>query len=350
MARSKHYNSRFYLSIYLTCLCISLILPITNAFAQQNKKDYIQYYAFGEDPQLKLTNSLYRKESILFEATPVVRFSIYNDFVYGLKNLKEHTSAWLLSLEPQLRVYEDSNLPVRTPNLKFSLETQHLFRLANDPNPGGGSEKFLGILFKSGHLSNGQSDCLFLKHAARNSPECQGIHSSLKQYDNLADLLNRETGNFATNLTELVVNYQSYKLGMYNIPYELKSFSLGYQYNHFNIWGLSRMGAVSEYLFDIFGRHKVFFTFDHSYVFKKGMGRRLTLRHTLNFIPDAHLQINPIRLENSAIFYPFVHPKALGILLGYAYGHDNYNSRIIDAGHQISLGVSYKLFAPISLK
>jgi len=66
-------------------------------------------------------------------------------------------------------------------------------------------------------------------------------------------------------------------------------------------------------------------------------------------IIGAHPHVNPLRMETSVTYYPLQAAKSLGFVLSYIYGHDNYNYRFVDAGHQVAVGVSYDLFPPVKL-
>ena len=67
------------------------------------KKDfnnYFHFYPIGEDPNISLKTSYVSSETILFEANPNVRLSLYNNFQKQLLNNKKHMFGLYLSASP----------------------------------------------------------------------------------------------------------------------------------------------------------------------------------------------------------------------------------------------------------
>ena len=107
---------------------------------------------------MRYMSSYVKWETILFEANPIANFSLYNNFEKGLMNGKNHLQAWYFSFKPQLRMYTENSLPVKTPSYRIFPATQHMFRLQP---PNDSVQRFWGFAFESGHYSNGQSGCAF---------------------------------------------------------------------------------------------------------------------------------------------------------------------------------------------
>ena len=98
-------------------------------YGQKSFNDYAKFYPIGDDPNIRFITSYVKQEDILFEANPVLKLSFYNNFVKGLINEDKHTQAWYISFKPQIRMYTDNSLPIKTPSYRIFLGTQHLFNL-----------------------------------------------------------------------------------------------------------------------------------------------------------------------------------------------------------------------------
>ena len=231
-----------------------ILFHCSQVFGQKAFNDFVQFYPIGEDPNIRLMSSYTKQETILFEANPIVRYSFYNNFVKGLMDEdKQHTQAWYLSYRPQLRMYTDNSLPVRTPSYKILVGTQHLFRI-NSSN----SERhnFLGFSLESGHYSNGQDGSAFSELFTDGSIQSDSIYNLISPSTKLSEILNRRSGNFSTNLTEVIINYRTYKLDDDNIPKQLFSFNLGYVLYHNRFLGIGNFGGFTQNDIKIYGRHR----------------------------------------------------------------------------------------------
>lgn len=332
-----------------------MISSFTTVFAQREFSDFAQFYPIGEDPNIRYMTSYTEQESILFEANTTVRYSVYNDFLKGLYEEWRHTQAWYLSFRPQFRVYNENSLPVKTPSYRFFLGTQHLFRLPRRLQIKK-MESFLGFSFESGHYSNGQVGCAFSRKFDDDSNECDSIYNTINSSTDLSKILNRRTGNFSTNLSELILNYRLYTIDNKCEPYKMYSFSLGYMLYHDRFLGLGSFGGYSDPDIKIYGQHRFLFSYEYMRVFKNGEGARISVKENIEFISGAHHHVNPIRSELIFSIYPFINikrfairPSAIGFFVSYIYGHDNYNYRFVDSGHQATLGISWNQFPPFGM-
>jgi hypothetical protein len=338
---------------YYLFLCL---VPFTASFAQKSFNDYAQFYPIGEDPNLRYMSSYSKQETILFEANPTVRYSVYNNFMRGLMEEYKHTQAWYISFRPLLRMYNEISFPVKTPSYRMFLGTQHLYRIRYDATSDK-IQEFLGFSFESGHYSNGQAGCAFSDQYPDDCAACDSIYNTITPTSNLSDKLNRKNGNFSTNLSELVTNYRWYRLDKNNEPKEMHSFHGGYVLYHKLLLGLANFGGYSDEDIRIYGQSRILMGYEYMEVFKEGEGIRVSFKQNIEIIQGAHKFVNPIRMETIFTLYPFVNyknfilrPTAIGIFMSYVYGHDNYNFRLVDSGHQITFGMSWTQFPPFAMK
>ena len=338
------------LFLYFTLSFSSIVI------AQKNFNDYAQFYPIGEDPTIRYMSSYVKQENILFEANPTVRYSVYNNVMRGLMEEYKHTQAWYVSFRPQLRMYNENSFPIKTPSYKMFLGTQHLFRIKTN-KVSAKIQEFVGFSFETGHYSNGQEGCAFSTLYADESKECDSIYKAITSSSNLSEMLNRKNGNFSTNLSELILNYRWYRLDKNNEPKEMHSVNAGYTLYHKRAFGLVNFGGYSDQDIKIFGQNRFSIGYEYMEVFKDGEGVRISFKQNVEFIQGAHKQVNPIRTETIFTVYPFVNykkfivrPIAIGLFISYVYGHDNYNYRLVDSGHQITCGISWTQFPPFVMK
>ncbi|HEU4552455.1 MAG TPA: hypothetical protein VFS25_06465, partial [Chitinophaga sp.] len=127
-----------------------LLLNAGMAAAQKNEpkgslKDFIQVYPVGDDADINVRTSYVKYEKVLFEANPIVRYSFANNIMQGLGEDKHHVRAYYAAFTPQVRMYTDNSLPVKTPSYRILLGTQQVFRFGNN---------LFTIALESGHYSN----------------------------------------------------------------------------------------------------------------------------------------------------------------------------------------------------
>jgi hypothetical protein len=312
--------------------------------------NFFQPYPMGEDPNIRYMTSYRPEETILFEANPTVRYSFYSNFIDGLmSDAKRHTQAWYVFVKPQLRMYIENSLPVKTPSYRVLIGTQHLFRLPNTMLKGR-QVHFAGFSVESGHYSNGQSGNAFSEQFDDDSPQSDSIYNTITPDTDLSKLLNRKSGNFSTNLTEIQFQYRRSKItSTDNTPYETHSANLGLTLYHDRFLGVADFGGYTENDIRIYGRIRYQAGYEYTRTFRKGEGRRIVFRESLELIQGAHKHVNPVRNEVVVTFYPFKKSKAFGFCGSYIYGHDNYNFRFVDAGNQLTFGLTWTQFPPLQL-
>ena len=316
--------------------------------AQKSFNDYVTFYPIGEDPNIRYMTSYTSQEKILFEANPIVRYSFYNNFVKELMNEKNiHSQAWYINFKPQLRMYNDNSKPVRMPSYRIFLGTQHLFRLKETKEQ---NQKFIGFSLESGHYSNGQDGSAFSEEYADDSPESESIYNSITDQTDLSQLLNRKNGNFSTNLTELILNYRFYDIDDEYKPSQMHSVNLGYTLYHNRFLGIADFGGYTQNDIKIYGRNRFLGGYEYMRVLKKNKNTRYTIKQNIEFIQKPHASVDPFRTETIFTYYPFPKSKTFGFMTSYIYGHDNYNFRFVDSGHQVSFGLTWSQFPPVQVK
>ncbi len=320
-----------------------LILILMSSFINVLAQNHGQHYPIGENPNIRWMSSYLGQEVILFEANPTVRFSVYNNFEEGLAK-KKHTEAWYISARPQLRMYDEASKPVKTPSYRINLGTQHMWRLLSKKQ-----KHYVGFSFETGHYSNGQAGCAFSTEFEDGSVECDSIYGTINSSTELSGIFNRKSGNFSTNQTELILNYRIYNLDDQGYPRKMHSFNLGYNLYHDGLLGVIPVGGYADDDIKIYGRHRYLVGYEYMRAFGVKGGVRLSVKQKFEIIQGGHNDINPIRSESKFTFYPFPNSKALGFLVSYIYGHDNYNLRFVDSGHQITTGITWDQFPPLQV-
>lgn len=308
-------------------------------------------YPISEDPNMRWMSSYSPYETIMLEANPIVKFSMYNNFVKRMADTtKLHSMAQYFDFSPQLRIYTDTSYPVKTPSYRIELGTQHMFRLKSQkPHV----TQFIGFALRTGHYSNGQDKCSFSENVEDGTEACDSVYRTIDNNTDLSAILNRKNGNFSTNLTQLTISYRYSKLNKESIAKRTHVFSVGYSLYHDRLLGIFKIGGYSDADIQIFANHRLYAGYEYSMTFslskKRGIYQRFRWKHQLEVIVGAHPHVNPIRFESSATYYPFQVLRSFGIMASHIIGHDNYNYRLVDSGQQFTIGITWDLFPPIRL-
>lgn len=319
---------------------------------QAQFEKYSHVYPITEDANVRWLSSYSEYETIQAEANPIVKFSFYNNFVKRFADTtKLHSMAQYVDFRPQFRLYNENSKPIKTPCYRIFLGTQHMFRLhSNKPN----TVQFVGFAVQSGHFSNGQSRCAFAEDENDSGGICNAVYDSITSSSDLSAMLNRRNGNFSVNLSEFTAQYRYNTIGLDNFAKRTHAVSLGYVIFHKGVFGIADFDLVSDNDLDIIGRHRLKFEYDFTQTFKlvkkSKVYQRVRFQQKVETIFGAHPHITPIRSETTLSFYPASVVSALGIAVSYIYGFDNYNYRIVDAGHQIGVGITWDLNPPVKLK
>jgi hypothetical protein len=206
---------------------------------------------------------------------------------------------------------------------------------------------FLALAIESGHYSNGQSGCTFDSDLNDETEECDDVYRLITSQTNLSEILNRNSGNFSTNLTRLSLNYRFNNINDDNIPAIIHSFTAYWELYHNNMFGLVDLGGYSDFDIEIYGKHRFGFGYEFIHTPTDKIKFRYSLGQKFEIIQGAHNYVNPLRSESTIILYPW--DRDIGFFASYIYGHDNYNYRFVDSGHQINFGVTWDWFTPFEI-
>lgn len=297
------------------------------------------YYPIAERPTFSFMSNMTSRETILFDAKPIVYYSAMNTIRKNMQDKNEKAgNALYVSFQPHIRMYAENSKPVKTPSYRLIFGWQHIEKVNNDD--------FFAFAFESGHYSNGQSGCSFLSGEEDETMPCTDFHATITDSSNLADLLNRKNGNFSTNTTKLSLNYRFNKLNDHNEPIKSHSITTSYELYHNRFFGMFDFGGYSDFDISIYGRHRFGLGYEFVHAWKPKL--RYAFSHKFELIQGAHPFVEPLRSETTFTLYPF--NRDIGIYASYIYGHDNYNYRFVDSGNQISLGFVFDLFAPFPIQ
>lgn len=331
---------------------ILFLLPLAlwqYSFGQDTYNDYLHFYPIADDPNIKIrpiNNYKYQHAEILFEANPIVRYNFINNYAKNLQNSEDRAFAFYLSYRPQLRMYTTLSLPVITPSNKLLGGTQQTWRMREEKD----KLELLSFSLETGHFSNGQDDCAFARGVPDGSAACDSVYNLITSSTNLAEILNRRSGNFSTNLTELIINYRFYTITDHYRPKKMHSLNVGSIFYHDRLLGVFNIGGYSDEDIRIYGRWRFLLEYEYLWVFEGDENRRISGRLKVLRIQKPHNSVEPWRVEGTITYYPWEESKSLGIFADVNLGHDDYNFRFVDSGTMISLGIAWDQFPQPKLK
>lgn len=315
------------------------LLFFFNSFAQDgNNSGLKDYYPIAERPYLSAGLGNNKYETILFDAKPVVYYGIYNNIQASLSQDTITTGdAVYIALQPQLRIYNENSKPVKTPSYKVLVGWQTVFRTQQD--------NFWTFAIESGHYSNGQTGSAFSSEFADESPQSDSIYKTFTDDTDLAALLNRETGNFSTNLTRVSLNYRLNSFNPDNSPLRVHSFTASYQIYHKRLLGVLDFGGFSEDDIKIYGRHEIDLQYEYTGYYKK---MRYVLGSEVFLHFGMHPSTDPYRVETRGILFPW--NNDFGFFGQFSFGFDDYNYRFLDSFPRLSFGLTWDWFSPFVRK
>ena len=317
---------------------ISEIENLNDLDAQDHNR-FKEYYPIQVKPRIAYMTPTSSGENMIFEAKPTVYYNFTNNMREVLSIVdREWATAFYISFQPHLRMYDENSKPVKMPSYKAILGLQFLKKM-NDKD-------FLTVALESGHYSNGQSGCAFAEDLEDGSPACISLHQTINDQSDLSALLNRRNGNFSTNLTKAYFNYRINSLGNNDVPVNTHSFTASYEFYHNPLLGLFDIGGYTQFDIGIYGRHRFGFQYEHIRMFCKKL--RVTAQQKFELIEGAHPFVRPLRSETTLSFYPF--KNDFGFFITYAVGHDDYNYRFVDEVNHVSMGVNWDWFSPFEIK
>lgn len=298
-------------------------------------------YPIGDRPAVGSREGLTNRETILFEALPIVRYSLHNKIRKVLDNSQKHATTFYISYRPQLRMYTSESLPVKMPSYRVLLGGQFFKQISQ--------ARQYAISVESGHYSNGQSGCAYDGALVDGSEECiLRYESILNPSTDLSEELNRKNGEFSTDLTEVIFNYRMINLGDEFVRNSIHSFNIGFDYYHRRIFGLFNFGGYSLEDIQIYGRWRTKFSYEFitpvQVLRKTWLAKyfsHTSLKQSVEIIHGAHEYVNPIRLNlTGSVFFR----NGFGIFVSIVHGHDNYNIRFVDSGTEFAGGVTWSIF------
>ncbi|MBL7705540.1 MAG: hypothetical protein JNM21_08305 [Taibaiella sp.] len=324
-----------------------------------NRRYYpLNFYPIGDELSIGyLGNLKTARESYLFEAQPTVKLPFFNTIYKNMKEpkaaadvpfgekLKKATHAAYASFQPQLRMFNDASMPVKTPSYKIGIGYQHLFSL-NKANEFGDLDsrnlKYIAIAFETGHFSNGQSGAAFDEHLIDGTPAADSLYQHIDDNTDLAAILNRKSGNFSTNYTEIMFKY----LQVFEVKndYALHWFSAeaGWTRYHDNLLYMIPIGGYTENDIVLYGKNLFHLNFEYMYRFRKpGCIDRVKLNVNYEYLYKPHASVTRSRIEIIPAIY---HKSNVGIYAKLAFGHDTYNYRFVDNISHWGIGLTYDLF------
>jgi hypothetical protein len=312
------------------------------SFAQTNtttrSNAFNDFYPIAVRPSFGYLSNMNSQEDILFDAKPVVYYSIINTILENMQAYDDKAgNAFYITFQPHIRMYAENSKPVKTPSYRILFGWQHMIKTK--------SNNFFTWAIESGHYSNGQSGCAFLSGEEDESMVCTAFHAMIDDNSNLSQLLNRTNGNFSTNTTKVSFNFRFNELNKKDEPYKIHSFTASYELYHNLFVGLFDFGGYTDFDINIYGRNR--FGLGYEYVHQWKPKLRYSLEQKFEIIQGAHPFVEPLRSETTFTIYPF--NRDIGIFATYVYGHDNYNYRFVDSGNQIGFGISWDWFQPFQI-
>lgn len=298
------------------------------------------------------------RESYLFEAQPMVKLPFFNNIYKNMKRekaaqdapfreqLKLATHAAYASFRPQLRMFNDASMPVKTPSYKIGIGYQHLFSLnkadAYGIINGGRSRRYLAIAFETGHYSNGQSGAAFDENLIDGTPAADSLYQHIDNNTDLAAILNRKSGNFSTNYTEILVKYLQVNHIRNNYALDWFSVTAGWTRYHDRLLYMIPIGGYTENDIILYGKNFYHLNLEYMYRFPDvPYIDRIKLNVNYEYLYKPHPSVTRSRIEFIAGIY---HKSNVGIYAKVALGHDTYNYRFVDNISHWGIGLTYDLF------
>lgn len=301
-----------------------------------NYKSLSVFYPMEELPTLGWKSKLRSDESILFDFHPILTLNFYNNFDTQMEQKKLFSMSYYFAFRPHFRMYAKNSTPVQMPSYKIFIGLKHMYRLSD--------KHYVGYAIESGHYSNGQPGCALTGGGEDQSAACDSMYALINSESNLSDMINRVNGDFSTNLSKLDFAYRYIaEFDAFERPKQVHSATLGFVRYHNNFLGVVDLGGFSDNAIKMYGRWR--FLVSYAYSFQWESGYRIKVMEDIEVIQGAHPFVNPFRSVTSAAIYL---PRNIGFFVSYIYGHDDYNLRFVDSGHQFGMGMTWDMFAPVS--
>lgn len=281
------------------------------------------------------------REYPICDIHPNITLMLYNDYKEKMEQEeKKFAQSYSIVFRSQFRLYNKFSTPIRMPSYKIMFTLQHLYKFSN--------RHLFTYSIETGHYSNGQDGSPIRGGGMDGSRRGDSLFAAaiLNPDTDFSKIINRENGDFSTNVSELLVNYKFIPEVYRNTskPIQIHSFTMGAQNYHNLFLGLADIGGYRPLAIRLYGKWRYLFSYSYTYNFKKGY--RIFLNENLEIISKPHPSVNKVRSVTQATFY---FPFALGFFVSYNYGHDDYNLRMVDSGHQLGVGFMWDLFPAYAL-
>ena len=317
----------------------TLLMPaLSHAQINSGESGFKDYYPISKRPYLSggIGNNPY--EDIVFDAKPVVYYGIYNDIRDALsKDTITAGDAIYLSIQPQLRLYNENSKPVKTPSYKVLLGWQRILSTRNN--------NFVTAAFETGHYSNGQTGAAFSTEFEEGTDGGNAAYDKITDKTNLSAILNRDSGNFSTNLSRFSLNYRINQFDSIDKPTKIHAFTLTYQRYHDRFMGLFVFGGYNPNDINIYGRDQVEMIYGYTGYLKDA---RFSLEQEVYLRFGSQSSVDFYRSESRGIIYPW--DNDFGFFAEFSFGFDDYNYRFVDSFSRLSVGVTWDWFTPFVVK
>ncbi len=319
-----------------------IVEKITEVFRKKdhtfNYNVFSQLFPIRDNPTVGYRTSYNGKEKIIFDVHPVISLTLFNNFREELrKEGKRFSHGYSIIFRPHFRLYNEESTPVKMPSYRIMFGLQHLYKINQN--------HLVSYSFETGHYSNGQSGSAIIGGGVDGSKQSDSIWTTIDKNSNMSELINRENGDFSTNLTELLFNYRYIPtLDAYSKPKQVHSFTTGFQYYHNLFMGMIDVGGYNPPAIKVYGHWRYLLSYAYNHNFQSGY--RIVLSENIEVIGGAHPSVNPFRSVTQATFFL---PFSLGFFVSYIYGHDDYNLRFVDSGHQFGIGFTWDMFPPLMI-
>lgn len=319
----------------------------------------LNFYPIGNNLSIGyLGNLKSARESYLFEAQPVVKLPFFNNIYKNMKRakaapdasfgekLKLASHAAYVNFRPQLRMFDDESMPVKTPSYKIGIGYQHFFSLNKKDEygaiNGGKAKRYLAVAFETGHYSNGQSGAAFDENLIDGTPAADSLYRNIDNNTDLAAILNRRSGNFSTNYTEIMVKYLQVGRTQNNYALDWFSIEAGWTRYHDKLLYMIPIGGYTEDDIALYGKNFYHLNLEYMYRFPNaGCIDRIKLNVNYEYLYKPHPSVTRSRIE---IIPGIYHKSNVGIYAKLAFGHDTYNYRFVDNISHWGIGLTYDLF------
>lgn len=324
---------------------ITLLMHTNIVFSQALSGFYRQYLPINTHAQLSYLSSGTELETILFDAQPIARYHVYNDMSKKNLRVEEVGRAFYISFRPHIRMYNEQSKPVRTPSYKIALGTQWSKLYKRSENRAGQ----FSVSLESGHYSNGQPNCFLSEHFLDGTMECDSLYGSIANGQDITSLVNRSSGNFSTNWTELMFQHKWIRGDdenyVENISHLLR---LGYTHYHNRFIIFGKFGGYSENDIKLYGSHFFQGLYEYnSYFLFNNKPIDFLLSQSFDLVTNADPRIPQLRAVTKVVVFPF--GSDLGLFGAIINGRDNYNIRFVDDVTQFQIGLTWTGKMKVSL-